>query len=395
MTTPSKPGRTRGTAFGGGIPLGRYGGVRVTAHWSVLVILALLTEMLAYGVLPSAAPRHATGIYLATALGAAAVFLGALLAHEVAHAVIARHYRMPVKRITLWMLGGMTELNGDPPSPRADAAIAAAGPATSIALGGVFGALAWLFGGSGLIGAALVWLAAVSLLLGVFNLLPGAPLDGGRLLRAALWHRYGDRARAADVSARVGRAMGMIFVVLGVLEFFTGAAAGLWMALIGWFVISGASGERYAALIERLRGRAVRDVMAASPVPAQSWLTLSDFVSQLTTEHAAAQRVFAVVGLDGEPEGVLLARDLERVPPHLRATTRVRDIRRTRLRPLIVSPDALIADIVAPTHLRGGVAVVVENRRVVGTLTEADLVQAAANLASFGRHEDSGVTWQR
>ena len=391
MNASSKP---RDTLFGGGIPLGRFGGVRITAHWSVLVILALLTEMLAYGVLPSAAPRHSTGIYLATALAAAAVFLATLLAHELAHAILARHYGMPVKRITLWMLGGLTELGGEPPSPRADAAIAAAGPTTSLALGGVFGALAWLSGGSGLIGAALVWLAAVSLLLGVFNLLPGAPLDGGRLLRAALWHHYGDRARAADGSARAGRAMGMFFVVLGVLEFFTGLTAGLWMALIGWFLISGASAERYAALIERLRGRTVRDVMAAPPVLAQSWLTLSDFVSQLTTEHAAVQRVFAVVGLDGDPEGVLLARDLERVPPHQRATMRVRDVGRSRLRPLVVSPDAPLADVVAPMHMHGGVAVVVDHGRVVGTLSEADLVRAA-NVAGLARHEDRSVTWQR
>jgi Zn-dependent protease len=391
MTAPRAPSADREAAHRTGVPLGRYGGVRVSAHWSVLVILALLTQMLAYGILPSAAPGHARVAYLATAVVAAAVFFAALLAHELAHAVVARHYRLPVERITLWLLGGMTELGGEPPTPRADAAIAAAGPATSIALGGVFAALAWLCGGSGLIAAALGWLAAVSLLLGGFNLLPGAPLDGGRLLRAALWHRHGDRSRAAEVSARAGRAMGMFFFVLGVLEFVSGMAAGVWMALIGWFVISGAAGERAAATAQLLRGLAVHDVMVVPPVVAPAWLMLPGFVDHLGTERAAAQRVFPVVGFDGEPVGVLLARDLERVPPNLRATTRVREVAR-RTRPLVVAPDAPVADIVAPMRAHGGVAVAVEDGRVVGTVTEADLMRAA-NLARLGWHDDRGVTW--
>ena len=142
-----------------------------------------------------------------------------------------------------------------------------------------FAALAWLIGTSGLIGAATMWLAGVSLLLGVFNLLPGAPLDGGRVLRAVLWGHYRDRARASDASARVGRAIGFAFVALGVLEFLYGAVAGLWLALIGWFMLSGAAGERYLALMERVRGLSVRDVMTAPPTLALSWQTVSDFVA--------------------------------------------------------------------------------------------------------------------
>ena len=180
------PRRRHETPFGTGIPLGHYGGVRVDAHWSVLVIVALLTELLAASVLPDAAPHHSRAAYIGIAAAGAVVFLAGLLAHELAHALVARHYGMPVQRITLWMLGGMTELGGEPPSPRADALVAAAGPATSLVLGGGFAGLAWLAGG-GLLGSALAWLAVVNVFLGVFNLLPGAPLDGGRLLRALLW----------------------------------------------------------------------------------------------------------------------------------------------------------------------------------------------------------------
>ena len=388
MTGPSGRPQQPDGLFGTGIPLGRYAGVHVSAHWSVLIILVLLTELLGAEVLPSAAPRHATAVYVATALVVSAIFLAALLAHELAHAVVARHYGMPVKRITLWMLGGMTELGGEPPSPRADAIIAAAGPATSLLLGGAFAALAWLIGTSGLIGAATMWLAGVSLLLGVFNLLPGAPLDGGRVLRAVLWGHYRDRARASDVSARVGRAIGFAFVALGVLEFLYGAVAGLWLALIGWFMLSGAAGERYLALMERVRGLSVRDVMTAPPTLALSWQTLSDFVANLTPQQAT-QQAFPVVGLEGEPEGVLTAWDLHRVSATERATIRVRDISRSRIRPLTVTPDTSLADVAAPIHMHGGLAVVVEDRRVIGTVTEADL-HRAASLVSLGWHKPPG-----
>lgn len=168
--------------------------------------MALLTDLLAASVLPDAAPHHSRTAHIAIAAAATVVFVAGLLGHELAHALVARHYGMPVQHITLWMLGGMTELGGEPPSPRADALIAAAGPATSLALGGGFAGLAWLAGG-GLLGSALAWLAVMNVFLGGFNLLPGAPLDGGRLLRALLWRHYQDRARATDISAQMGRVL--------------------------------------------------------------------------------------------------------------------------------------------------------------------------------------------
>ncbi len=388
MSAPRTPTGQGRTLFGRGIPLGVYGGVRVSAHWSVLVILALLTDILAAGVLPAAAPGRGTAAYVATAVSASVVFLAALLAHEFAHALVARHYRMQVEQITLWMLGGLTELRGDAPSPRADAAIAAAGPLVSLGLGGAFGGVAWAIGDSTLIGAAALWLAAVSILLGGFNLLPGAPLDGGRLLRAALWHHYGDRTRAADLSARVGRAMGTFFVVFGVLQFFAGMMDGLWIALIGWFIISGAASEQYAGLVERLRGKTVGDVMASPPTLAPSWFTLAAFLAHLNP-HEAAQQAFPVVGFNGELEGVLMAAQLKRVPPGERDTTRVRDISRKWLLPLTVTATTPLSDILQQLRTHAGVAVVVEESRLIGTVTAAD-IERAAGAVSLGPQRDGG-----
>ena len=389
MTAPRTPQGQRRTAFGRGIPLGVYRGVRVSAHWSVLVILALLTDVLAAGVLPRAAPGRGTTAYVLTALVASAAFLAALLVHELAHALVARHYGMPVERITLWMFGGMTELRGDVPSPRADAAIAAVGPGASLALGGVFAGVAWLIGSSSLIGAAAVWLAATSVLLAGFNLLPGAPLDGGRLLRAALWHHYDDRARAADITAGAGRTMGLTFVAFGVFALLLGSPSGLWWALIGWFIVAGSAGERYAGLAERMLGMTVRDVMTTPPTLAPSWFTLSAFVAHLSPREAG-QQAFAVVGFNGESEGVLLARDLNRVPPAERDALRVRDICQKRMQPLIVTPTTPLAEVMPAIRSHGGVAVVVEDSRPIATLVTADLDHAAGRVRQAGRRAARG-----
>ena len=377
---PRRPAE-RASTLGRAIPLGRYAGVRVQAHWSVLVVLVLLAGLLAGGVLPASVPGRPVGLYWLTGVVAAAVFLATLLAHELAHALVALHFGMRVERITLWMLGGLTELGGEPPSPRADALVAAAGPAASLLLGVLFAAAGWLFAGSGLLAAALVWLAAVSLLLGVFNLLPGAPLDGGRLLRAVLWAHYRDRARAAQISARAGRGLGMFLIGLGVFELLAGAAAGLWLAMVGWFVLSGAAAEGTASRDERLRGRTVREVMTRPPTTAPSWWSVSEFIAHLGRAHPSDQ-AFALVDLDGHAQGVLSVRDLTRVRPDRRATTRLRDLSRGGPPPT-ATPDTPLVDVVPAIRLDGGIAVVVEDGRLIATLAMRD-IEAAADRANCG-----------
>ena len=193
------------------VRLGRVAGIAVGAHWSVAVILVIIAELLAVAVLPGAFPRQSAGLYWAVAGIAAVVFLASLLAHELAHALVARRHGVGVRSITLWMLGGVAELDGDPPSAGADLRIALAGPAASlVAAALLFGAGAGIgaAGGPGVVVAAAMWLAVMNGILAVFNLLPGAPLDGGRVLRAVLWRHYGDRGRAERGTARHHRWIG-------------------------------------------------------------------------------------------------------------------------------------------------------------------------------------------
>ena len=191
--------------MGQDIPLGRVAGIRVGANWTVAVILVLIAWLLAGSVLPGVARHMSVAVYWTVGGAAAALFLASLLAHELSHALVARHNGLKVRAITLWMLGGITELEGEPPDAGADLRIAVAGPAVSVAAAGVFLGMAQAVGyagGPAVVTAGLVWLAVMNGMLAVFNMLPGAPLDGGRVLRALLWRHYGDRRRAEVAAAR-------------------------------------------------------------------------------------------------------------------------------------------------------------------------------------------------
>ncbi|HET6209627.1 MAG TPA: site-2 protease family protein [Jatrophihabitans sp.] len=375
-----QPGSRRDTPFGTGIALGRWAGVPIRAHWSVLLTLALFADLLATSELPAARPHQSQAAYWLIGSVTAVALLVTLLAHELAHAVTARRCRMKVQRITLWALGGQTELDGEPPSPRADALITAAGPLTSLGIGILCGYLAWWLGTASLPVAALAWLAAVNVLLGVFNLLPGSPLDGGRLLRALLWWRSHDRASATVKAAAAGRVLGSVLVGLGLLELLAGGWDGLWLALVGWFIVTGAASERYAVRAERLQGLTVRDVMSV-PAVLPDWWTVQQFLAQLAPGQAA-QPVFPLVEFDGTVSGLITMRDLGRVPPAQRATTRLRDVA-GRAKPLLVGPDTPLPELLLSLHLRGGAAVVVEGGHPVGVVTEAELARAV-ELAELG-----------
>ncbi|WP_172832320.1 site-2 protease family protein [Nakamurella panacisegetis] len=360
--------------------MGRWAGVPIRAHPSVLLMLAFFAYFLATSALPAVRSGQSTAAYWWVGSITAAAFWLTLLAHELAHAVTARHFGMRVERITLWALGGLTELHGEPPSPRADALIAGSGPAVSLVIGGACGAVAWWSGTSSLAVAAVAWLAGASVFLGVFNLLPAAPLDGGRLLRAWLWWRSHDRAKAAVRATSAGRVLGTALVVLGFLELLAGGWGGLWLALIGWFIVSGAAGERYAVSAEKLRTLTVREVMSPAPFVVADWWAVQHLLDQLRLEDTH-QAAYPVIDFSGAVHGVLTLQDLLRVPPDRREGTRLRDIIRRPV--LLVSPDVSMADLLLSLHLRGGMAVVGENGRPVGLVTPDDLSRAAA-LAELG-----------
>lgn len=311
------------------IRLGRIAGVSVGLNISVLVIVAILVFGLAFGRFPIAFPGSSPAAYLLAGAVAAVLFLASLLAHELAHAVMAKRYGIEVSGITLWLLGGVAELRGEPRSPGADVRIAAIGPATSLAAGAVFGLLTWLVsaaGGTPLLAGMFGYLAVVNVLLAVFNLIPAAPLDGGRVLRAALWAWWGDRVRAAVAAARAGRAFGYFLIALGLLHVVSGLGLqGLWLALIGMFLVNVASAEeQQTQLGATLHGVRVGDVMSERPITADPGETVTDLVERIVMRHRLS--TYPLVDEHGGFLGLVTLNRIRAVPPQARVTTRLRDI---------------------------------------------------------------------
>ncbi|MGA8246687.1 MAG: site-2 protease family protein [Nocardioides sp.] len=373
-----RPERQQGRgdrALHGSIRVGHWRGVEIKAHWTVFVTVGLFATALATGTLPQGHPGDSRTAYWLVAVGTALVLFLALLAHEVAHAVVARGQGMEVKRVTLWLLGGVTELGGQSPSARADALVALAGPLTSLALGVVTAVVATWVGTSGLVGTALVWLASINILLAVFNLLPAAPLDGGRVLRALLWWRSGDRDRAADRAARAGRVFGYVLIGLGVLDAFSGMAEGWWLVLVGWFILSGAKAEQAAAADHHLAGLSAGEVMTEVPAAAPGWWTVEQLVAHLSPARVAVG-VFPVVDIAGHTVGVCTMADLDVVPAAHRADTKLGTLA-ARHAYVVVPPDAPAAEVAAQIRAGGGVAVVEDANRPVGVVTTVELGRAA------------------
>ena len=288
--------------------IGTVRGTAVDIHWSVLLIVALFAWELAEYQLP-AHPGHAGVADWVAAAAGAVVLLLSLLAHEVSHALVARHHGVQARSITLFVFGGVTQLEGEAHTPKADFRIAAVGPATSAALAGIFRgaeALASVTTAHSLAVSTLAWLWEVNLLLAGFNLFPAAPLDGGRILRAALWRRWGNRTRAAIAAARSGRYFGLALVVLGVLGLFYAGITALWAALIGFFLYSGAIAEgEYARLQGALAGFTVRQVMTPDPPAVPGSTTLGDLWALY--QWRLRTGVLVVTDRAGSPMGVFTA----------------------------------------------------------------------------------------
>jgi len=234
------------------IRLGTVKGIRIGMHWSLLVILWLLVASLAGYQFPRAAPGHASAAYWLAAAVATVAFYASLVAHELAHALVARRRHIEVDGIVLWLLGGMSKLRGDANSASDEQRISIVGPATSAVLALAFFVLSRVVGAghpASLAAAVLGWLGWLNGLLAAFNLVPAFPLDGGRVLRALVWRHTGDKQRATRMAAGAGAAFGYGFIALGIAGFLFGRGSfdGVWLALIGWFLISGSRAEAAAS----------------------------------------------------------------------------------------------------------------------------------------------------
>lgn len=358
------------------IRLGRIAGIPVGVNWSILFIFFLVVWELSDLVLPGYHQHDATATYWIVGTLTTFLFFASLFAHEVSHAVIARRNGIGVRRITFWLFGGVSELEGEALTPGADFRIAAVGPLTSFALTGVFYVLGLALGHGGLLASAAGWLAWMNLLLGVFNLIPAAPLDGGRVLRAALWRRTGDRTSAATSAARAGQAFAFLLVTLGILEFLTVSIGGLWFVFLGWFLLSAARAEESGATMRSsLANVRVGDIMTSEPVTFSPSTTVEDLVDNQLHLHRFS--TFPLVGPDGGLEGLTSVGRIRRLPADLRPTTRLIDVACPASEVPVSTPDEPITELLA--RMEGspdGRALVMDRAgRLVGIVSPSDIAR--------------------
>lgn len=262
--------------------------IRIDASW--LVIAALIVWSLSAGYFPQVAPDLSQAAYLGLAVVAMLGLFASLILHELAHALVARRYGLEIAGITLFLFGGVAELKDEPKSAGSEFWIAVAGPVLSVGLAGLFALAAMAAGGAGLLALLFGYLAMINLALAIFNLLPAFPLDGGRVLRAWLWHRTGDMLEATRRASGAGAVLAFVLMGLGVWSALSGGGVGgIWLVLIGFFILS-ASRASYQQLLvqDSLRGHRVAELMTPDPWTASPGMSLEQIANQVMLAHAVS-----------------------------------------------------------------------------------------------------------
>lgn len=359
---------------GATLRIGRLAGVPIGIHPLWLVIVALITLALGSDYFPTEAPGVSDPVAYLLGLGSAlALFVGILL-HELGHAIVARRHGVEIEEIDLWLLGGVARMTGEPHEPGDELRFALAGPAVTCVLLAGFGALRLIVGDSSdAVRAFLDYQLYINAAVVLFNLLPAFPLDGGRAVRALLWRRFGDRERATALAAQGGKTFGFMLVALGVISFAAGAIGGLWLGLVGGFLIVAAGAEaQRTALEQEFAGRTAAMLMTAPAVSLAADLPLDDAIVVGFSRHLYS--AFPVTDADGRAIGVLTIDAVRQVPAPLRAQRRVEDVAALD-RSLLVTPETAVTELLArPSYLHIGRAVVVDaDERPVGVVSVTDV----------------------
>jgi Zn-dependent protease/CBS domain-containing protein len=301
--------------FSGGIPIGRFFGITVKLHWSWFIIVFLITWMLATDYFPSIQEYEnwSTATRWVLGLVTSILFFGSVLAHELAHSLVAKADGLKVSAITLFFFGGVSQLTEEPKSPGKEFRMAMAGPGTSLVIGGACWGIFFATRNqvSPVTGMAL-WLGAMNTILAGFNLIPGFPLDGGRVLRSALWWRSHNLRRSTRIASIIGRAFGYLFIFGGIALVFTPwYATGLSLLLVGWLLENAAAASyRQVALQALLQGHKVSEVMTRDCQDVPSTLTLGQLVNDYIL--VSGRRCYAVVDY-GRTMGIVTAQDVRAV----------------------------------------------------------------------------------
>ena len=360
------------------IKLGKIFGIEIGLHYSWFIIAALITFSLA-GHFQIVNRDWKPGVVWGAAIITSLLFFLGLLAHELSHSLVARAHKLPVRRITLFALGGVSVIEKESPDAKTEFLVAIVGPLTSVVIGGVLYGIARLMGGdseANPVIAVLLWLGTINVALGVFNMLPGFPLDGGRVLRSVVWGITRSMERSTRIAARVGQGVAILFILFGIFQFFRGAGlGGLWIAFIGWFLLQ-AAGANYmeVELKHALQGLTAGDLMSRDSVVVEGPTSVQDFVDHYLLR--TGKRCF-MVSVQGRLGGLITAHEVKTLDRELWPSTPVQQIMKPIQQVRVVAPDMPVMEaleMMAQADLNQ--VPVVANQQVLGILSRGDILQA-------------------
>lgn len=360
------------------ITLGRIFGIEVGIHYSWFIIALLITFSLAQQ-FKNTNSGWGDGVVWGAAIITALLFFLGLLAHELSHSLVAKANKLPVRRITLFALGGVSVIEKESPNARIEFLVAIVGPVCSLVLGGLMLGGVRLFTSapdSAPLPAIFYWLGWINITLGLFNLVPGFPLDGGRVLRSIVWGITHNMDRATRISARVGQGVAILFILFGIYQSFHGRnIGGLWIAFIGWFLLQ-AAGANYMEVQVRhtMEGLKAGDLMSRDCMIVEGPTSVQDFVDHFLLR--TGKRCF-MVSVQDRLAGLITPMEVRSIDRDLWSITPVQQIMKPIQQVRVVNPETPVVDVLqmmAENDLNQ--VPVVANQQVQGMLARGEILQA-------------------
>jgi Zn-dependent protease/CBS domain-containing protein len=366
------------------IPLGRILGIRIGLDYSWFLIFGLLTWMLAGSYYPAEFKDWPPLLYWFMGAATAIMLFVSVLLHELGHSVIALRYKVPVRSITLFIFGGVAQIGAEPPSATAEFFIAVAGPIVSLLLALLFYTAQPLVAGMEPLFGLAKYLAYINLAVVLFNLIPGYPLDGGRVFRAIVWAITGNMRRATLIAANVGRFFAFLFIFTGVWQMFRGNFGGLWIAFIGWFLDNAASAQVQQVTFQGLlAGYRVSQAMSTHCAAVPADLTLQ----RLVDEHilGSGQRCF-LVNRGDNTVGLMTLHRIKEVPRPEWATTTAAQVMLPLEQSKRIDPDTELWAAIKEMD-RDGVnqLPVTRDHHVIGMLGREDVISFLRTIQELGK----------
>ena len=358
----------------GSLRVARIAGIEIRIHYTWLLVFILITWSLSQGFFPLYYPGWNTAAYWITGVLAALFLFLSVLMHELAHSLVAQARGLPVRSITLFIFGGVSNIEKEPERPKTEFAMAVVGPLTSLVLAGVFWGLLHLVGEeTSPLAAMLFYLALVNALLAGFNLLPGFPLDGGRVLRSIIWRTTGSLTKATNIATMAGRVLGWGLIGFGVFQLISGNfLGGIWIAFIGWFISSAAGASRQQVTVrEHLRGVRVEDVMDSSPECISPQTSVDDVVRDIFFQRGLRA---VPVCQDDRLVGMVTLTDVKELPQHKWTQTLVEEIMTRQPLHTVDKDDDLSSALRLIAEHGINQVPVLEGGRLVGLLSRANII---------------------